>query len=188
MRTSALLRVLGLAVALVPATARADAGLPPHAAGRAGPVVPDVPGLPPAEVADLLEGRGAGLARVADVLGYPGPRHVLDAWSAGQLSLEPAQVARIEAIFAAMAREAQGLGARVVDAERALAAALQAEPAATRTVDAHVARIAALRGALRGVHLRAHLETRAVLDPAQLARYAELRGQAPRGGGAGHGH
>jgi hypothetical protein len=43
--------------------------------------------------------------------------------------------------------------------------------------------IAELQGRLRAVHLSAHLETRALLNPDQIARYEQLRGygdqQAP---------
>jgi Spy/CpxP family protein refolding chaperone len=183
----ALLAVLAVLAALGLPTPPAEGGAASPVAGSAAHP-PEVPGLAPAEVAQLLEGRGMGLARVADVLGYPGPRHVLDAWAAGQLALAPAQASRVEAIFATMAADARRLGAQVVDAEQALARALRDGGIDPSAVDAHAARIGALRGALRAVHLRAHLETRAALDPAQLARYAELRAPAREAGGAGHGH
>jgi Spy/CpxP family protein refolding chaperone len=113
---------------------------------------------------------------------------VLDAWDAGQLSLSHEQSARIQEISRAMAREAQRLGALVLDAERSLGSLFQNGGIDPATVRARVEQIAALRGELRVVHLRAHLETRALLDPQQLARYAEVRGYATLGGQPRQGH
>ena len=143
---------------------------------------PDVPGLGADEVAELLEGRGMGQARVAEVQGYPGPRHVLDAWGGGTLSLSSDQVTRVQEIARTMGSEARRVGGLVLDSERELALAFQNGGIDATSLRMRVERIAALRGELRTVHLRAHLETRAVLDPAQIARYAELRGHAPDGG------
>jgi hypothetical protein len=127
-------------------------------------------------------------ARVADVQGYPGPRHVLDAWGAGQLALSSEQAARVQEIVRTMASEARRVGGLVLGAERELALAFQTGAIDATSLRARVDRIAALRGELRAVHLRAHLETRAALDPAQIARYAELRGHGPGGGPPRHGH
>jgi hypothetical protein len=157
---------------------------------RASGAEPRIPGLEPEEVRALLQGEGMGQARVADVQGYPGPRHVLQAWTAGRLPLSDAQLTRIQAIAGAMDAEAHRLGRLVLDAEEELALAFGAGRIDVTDLEARVGRIAALRGALRTAHLRAHLATRAALDRAQLARYAEYRG-APAGAGAphsGHGH
>ena len=87
-----------------------------------------------------------------------------------------------------MASEARRLGGLVLDTERELALAFRNGVIDATNLQARVDRIAAIRGELRTVHLRAHLETRAVLDPAQVARYAELRGYAPAGEAPRHGH
>lgn len=176
--------------ALAPVTARAEPAAPPNAL-----VAPDrdaacgeTPGLDPDEVAELRDGRGRSQARVAEVLGHPGPRHVLEAWSAGQLPLADAQVARIRQIAAAMTADAQRAGGLVLGAERELALAFRDGRIDEPGLRTRVGRIAELRGELRAVHLRAHLATRALLDPAQLARYAALRGHAPGAGPHRHGH
>lgn len=49
-------------------------------------------GLSSEEIKELREGRGMGLARAAELNGYPGPRHVLDAADAGKLSLSGEQL------------------------------------------------------------------------------------------------
>jgi hypothetical protein len=129
-----------------------------------------------------------GQARVAEVQGYPGPRHVLEAWAAGQLPLTDAQVAEVRRIAAAMTAEARRTGDLVLDAERELARAFGDGAIDEAGVGEQVQRVARLRGELRAVHLRAHLATRAVLDAGQLARYAQLRGYAPAPAPHRHGH
>ena len=178
-------------IALLPLIGQAESGgpapgavVPPHA-GAPGP---EIPGLAADEIAGLRRGDGAGQARVADVQGYPGPAHVLQASEAGQLLLSTDQIARVREIHRAMAGEARRLGSRVLDAEQDLAQALRSGAIEEAGLQARVEHIAALRGELRAVHLRAHLRTRAVLDPGQLARYAELRGYAPAGSQPGHRH
>jgi Spy/CpxP family protein refolding chaperone len=175
--------MLAMAVVLPPVFARAESPPPQPARPAASHHAPGVNGAGPEmgidDEEELRQGAGMGQARVAELHGYPGPRHVLGAWRAGELPLRGEQSARIEAIREAMAREAHRLGAQVLDAERALADAFRSGRIDAPTLQADVDRIAALRGALRAVHLRAHLETRAVLDPDQLARYAELRDRAP---------
>jgi hypothetical protein len=43
-------------------------------------------------------------------------------------------------------------------------------------LDAIMAALGKLQGQLRGIHLAAHLETKALLNDHQIARYNELRG------------
>ena len=192
MRTSLMTGGLLALIALLPQTVHAQSGAPTPSPGILAPhhnaPGPEIPGLGADEVAELLDGRGMGQARVAELQGYPGPRHVLDAWDAGKLPLSSEQATRVQEIARAMASEARRLGALVLDTERELALAFGNGVIDATNLRARVERIAALRGELRAVHLRAHLETRALLDPAQIARYAELRGHAPDGGSPRHGH
>jgi hypothetical protein len=183
--------LLALAALLPPTAYAGSAGpAPPSSAvsSHRGAAVSEIPGLAADEIIELREGHGMGQARVAEVQGYPGPRHVLEAWVAGQLPLSTDQATHIQAIADIMARDASRVGGLVLDAERELARAFSSGAISATTLRARVDRIAALRGELRAVHLRAHLETRAALDPAQIARYAELRGYAPAGGPPRHGH
>ena len=46
--------------------------------------------------------------------------------------------------------------------------------------------VAVTQGILRETHLKYHLSTAALLDPAQMVKYAELRGYG--GGSGGHSH
>src|SRR5262249_3082774 len=66
-----------------------------------------VRGLSPGEIDDLRAGRGMGLARPAELNGYPGPRHVLDAAAAGHMPMTPEQHTAVQQIFDAMSAAAQ---------------------------------------------------------------------------------
>ena len=134
----------------------------------------DIKALSANEVADLLGGRGMGLARAAELNRYPGPMHVLELKDL--LGLTEAQRDAVQASFARMRAQAQALGAEIIDRERTLDAAFRQQTvSAEQLVDATAA-IAALQGRLRAVHLAAHLETRALLTPHQVAQYGRLRG------------
>ena len=159
-----------LLIVLAPAAAFAQHGSP-YRAQQAG-----ARGLSSQEIDDLTAGRGMGLARAAELNGYPGPRHVLDAARSGQLALTPEQQAGVQQVFDAMEREAKRLGARMVADEQALEAAFRGGALTDTELSGRVTRLAAMHGELRQVHLRAHLETRALLTAAQVARYDEVRG------------
>jgi hypothetical protein len=133
-------------------------------------------GLTENEVSELRQGRGMGLARAAELNGYPGPRHVLDAVRAERLQLTPDQAHKVQRIFAAMSSEAQRLGNMVLTEEGALEEAFRKGAISEADLLARVGRIAALQGDLRAVHLRAHLQTRALLSKQQIQRYDQLRG------------
>ena len=75
-----------------------------------------------------------------------------------------------------MQREAQELGAEIVERERALGEAFIERTISERELNDQTNAIAELQGRLRAVHLRAHLELTAHLDGAQIDRYAQLRG------------
>jgi Spy/CpxP family protein refolding chaperone len=138
--------------------------------------------LSPAEVDDLLAGRGMGFAKAAELNHYPGPRHVLDLGES--LALTPGQRVRTERLFAGVQAAAQELGRRLVAAEAALDALFAAGRADEAAVADRVGEVARLEGELRRVHLSAHLEMRRLLAPEQVALYDRLRGYAPAADGA----
>jgi hypothetical protein len=165
-------RALGLvatALLLVPQVAWPQAHQP-----YAGLQDRPVKALSPQETADLRAGRGMGLALAAELNGYPGPLHVLEL--ARELGLSDAQQASVGRLFEAMKSEAVALGEKVVAAEAELDRRFADRSITGASLDEDVRTIAALRGALRAAHLRYHLAMVEVLSPAQVARYAELRG------------
>lgn len=145
----------------------------------------EIRGLTPKEIEDLREGRGMGLARAAELNGYPGPSHVLDAVEAGQFHLSPEQISAVRQLFNAMSDEARRLGDTILKEEQALEAAFRRGTISEPELRQRLARVATLYGELRAVHLRTHLETRALLTEHEIQRYNQLRGYA--GAEAGHG-
>jgi hypothetical protein len=141
------------------------------------------------EVADLLAGRGLGMAKAGELNHYPGPMHVLEL--ADHLGLTAEQKRAVEASFERMSAAAKPLGAELVEREGALDRDFAEGGITSERLAAATAAIAELQGRLRAVHLSAHLETRAVLTADQIARYDALRGYADAGPApahAGHGH
>ncbi len=143
-------------------------------------------GLLPQEVQGLTKGEGMALALAAEANGYPGPRHLLDAATAGQLELRPGQREAIQRIYDRMLAEAVAKGQDILQAEANLALRFRhahIDEAALRDL---VDRIGRLRADLRFIHLRTHLETKALLTPEQLARYNTLRGYDAGAGSGQH--
>lgn len=136
----------------------------------------EIRGLSNEEISDLRQGRGMGRARAAELNGYPGPRHVLDAVRAGLLALTPEQTRKAEQLFDGMATEAQRLGDQILREEQSLEGEFRAGRISEAELDARTFRIAALEGKLRAVHLRAHITMRAVLSASEIQRYNTLRG------------
>src|SRR5262245_58316557 len=63
----------------------------------------EIKALSPEEIRDLAEGRGMGLAKAAELNGYPGPSHVLEL--AAPLRLTAEQRAATQALFQRMQGE-----------------------------------------------------------------------------------
>ena len=145
----------------------------------------DIKALSPQEIADLTAGRGMGLAKAAELNGYPGPAHVLEMGAA--LDLTADQRKQTEALFAKMQARAIAVGSELIDEERALDAKFAAHTVSADELARSLARIATLQRDLREVHLHAHLDQNALLTPAQIAHYNELRGYATSSGEA-HSH
>ena len=151
----------------------------------------DIKALSAREVADLLAGRGMGMARAAELNGHPGPMHVLELRD--RLGLTPEQEAAVRASFARMEAAAKPLGAELGERERALDRAFAEGAVTADAVRSMAAAIGDLQGRLRAVHLAAHVETRAVLTDAQVRAYDALRGYSHMEGTFGrhdgaHGH
>jgi len=126
------------------------------------------------ETSALFGGEGMGFALAAELNGVPGPKHVLEL--AAELGLDADQVARVEALRAAMSGEAVRLGRELVDAEVALDRAFAHGEAPPEHVRELIRAAGDLRTRLRETHLLAHLETARVLSDEQITLYGELRG------------
>jgi len=181
-----MLRTAALVSAAISAGACSYA-LSAHAAelGYAGQQSRPIKALSDADIEALRNGDGMGLAKPAELNGYPGPRHVLALTR--ELGLDNRQIAEVTAIRDRMTATAKPLGAELIERERVLDQLFAHGEIDPDRLRAGTAAIAELQGRLRTVHLAAHLETRSVLSAHQVIQYATLRGYAS-GAGSGHDH
>ncbi len=165
-------------IAMIALLALAAMSVPPAsisaADGYTGQQTRAIKALASEEVQDLLAGRGMGLAKAGELNHYPGPAHVIELRD--KLDLTPGQLSAVQASFERMSAAAKPLGAELIERERALDRAFADGTVTGDALAAATAAIGALQGRLRAVHLVAHLETRSVLTPVQIARYDALRG------------
>jgi Spy/CpxP family protein refolding chaperone len=140
----------------------------------AGQQTRSIKALSDEDIAALRKGEGMGLAKAAELNGYPGPAHVRTLGK--QLRLSDDQLARITAIFDRMSAAAKSLGAEMIEREQTLDQLFVKGEITPERLASETTAIGELNGRLRAVHLAAHLETRALLGPQQLALYQQLRG------------
>ncbi|MEM0962428.1 MAG: hypothetical protein AAGK21_07850 [Bacteroidota bacterium] len=138
-------------------------------------------GLSADDVRGLLTGGGLGMARPAELNGYPGPLHVIEL--AEPLQLTDEQLETAQQLREAMLAEAVPLGRQLVDAEQALDAVFAAGDATEADIEQAVSHAASVHARLRAVQLRTHLAMRDALTDDQLRAYGRLRGHASPAGG-----
>ncbi len=142
------------------------------------------------DVQELLAGQGMGLAKAAELNGYPGPAHVIEHGTA--LRLSPSQLEASRALMQRHQAQAREIGARLLEAERALDQAFALRSIDEKQLARLTAEAARLQGELRAEHLRTHLAQASLLDAGQIQRYAQLRGYAgaegPPAAGPSHPH
>jgi hypothetical protein len=154
--------------------------------GYSGQESREIKALSAEETVDLLAGRGMGAARAAELNHFPGPAHVLELRE--QLGLSAEQIRAVQEIFDRMSAAAKPLGVEILTAERRLDDGFASGSIVPDILRAETAAIAELQGKLRAVHLTAHLETRVLLSPEQIARYDALRGYTGGPGPPPHDH
>ena len=124
------------------------------------------------QIADLKAGPGFALA--AELNGHPGPIHVLEL--ADSLDLSDQQRAKMQELLTARKAEAIPLGERLIAQEEDLDRQFANKTITPASLAAATGAIGITHAALRQAHLKYHLSTVEVLTPAQVQRYAELRG------------
>lgn len=140
----------------------------------AGEQARDIKSLSEREAADLLAGQGMGLAKAAELNGYPGPAHVLE--HADALGLSARQLGATQALMTGHKARARALGQELVAAERALDEAFRTRRIDAAALSGLTAEIGRKQAQLREEHLRTHLAQTALLDASQVEHYSELRG------------
>jgi hypothetical protein len=165
---------LALQVVATPTEPLRAQALVPTPGPYAGQQHSSVRGLTEEEIAGYREARGMGLARPADINGFPGPLHVLEL--ADALELSDGQRGSVQALYEQMRADAVALGEEFLGQYGALELAFRDGTITPESLDQRAAELGRLDGALRAAHLRYHLLTKAVLTPEQLADYRRLRG------------
>ncbi len=126
------------------------------------------------DITELEKGEGWGLAKPAELNGYPGPAHVLE--FADKLNLDGGQKRKVEKTFQAMRSEAVELGKALVAAELALDEAFRSGGITSDVLAEKLTAAGKIRAALRATHLNAHLRITPLLNDEQKHTYASLRG------------
>ena len=129
------------------------------------------------DVQSLQNGTGeafGGIAKLAELNGYPGPRHVLDI--AQELQLTDRQRMEIELIYQNMSNNAKSIGSAIIAVEQDMDEAFANKTITEEDLIALLDKSANLYGQLRFVHLSAHLDTAQIITTEQIQMYNEMRG------------
>ena len=153
--------------------------LTPTPGPYAGQQHSSIPGLTEEEIASYREARGMGLARPADINGYPGPLHALE--QADALALTDEQRRAIQSLYDQMRTEASAIGEEFLGQYGGLELAFRNGTITPEALSEITGEIGRIEGALRATHLKYHLATRVILTTDQIGAYMKLRGYANEG-------
>ena len=137
----------------------------------------DIKSLSDNDVQSLQNGTGeafGGMAKLAELNGYPGPRHVLD--MASELQLTDRQRIEIEMIYQNMFNKAKSIGAAIIAIEQDMDEAFANKTITQENLKLMLDKSADLYGQLRFVHLSAHLDAVQMLTIEQVQMYKTMRG------------
>lgn len=126
------------------------------------------------DIEQLQQGGGWGLAKPAELNGFPGPLHLLEL--VHEIELSEAQEIAINKLYEEMRSEAIMAGEMYLQAEFALDEAFESGIVNPDLLEKLLNESAEALASLRLVHLSAHLATKPLLTPQQVQRYNELRG------------
>jgi len=143
----------------------------------AGQELRDIKSLSDDDIQSLQNGTGeafGGMAKLAELNGYPGPRHALDMSS--ELQLTDLQKMEIERIYQNMSNNAKSIGAVIIDIEQDMDGAFANKTITQENLKLMLDKSADLYAQLRFVHLSAHLDTIQMLTIEQVQMYNTMRG------------
>lgn len=143
-------------------------------ASDAGQEKRDIKALSADDIKQHLTGAGMGYARAAELNNHPGPMHALEL--ADKLALTPEQRTAAEKLMAEHKAGARAIGAKFIEAERALDQLFASGKVSEAALAQHVREVAALQGEYRLSHLETHRRLRPLLTEKQVHLYAQLRG------------
>jgi hypothetical protein len=130
--------------------------------------------LSTADIKDLRNGAGWGLAKAAELNGVPGPVHLLE--MKNEISLSADQIKQIEGLYREMKSQAIPLGLELIELENKLNKQFASNTITESSLKTQLEKIAQVRSQLRFVHLSAHLKTPEILSHQQIQLYKKLRG------------
>ena len=131
------------------------------------------------DIEGLLVGAGTpfgGMAKPAELNGYPGPRHVLDAYDSGEFELMNEQYEQIKILYEEMKTSAIELGEKIIDIEKTIDDGFTSKTITEEFLQEKVLESANHYGQLRFIHLKYHLLMVDILTAQQVEIYNELRG------------
>jgi hypothetical protein len=134
----------------------------------------EIKSLSKADIEELINGRGWGLAKAAELNGVPGPIHLLEMQK--EIKLTSKQIQRSEAIFQEMKQKAIKSGVKLIDLERELNRHFANKTITDQLLFDLLDKIAKTYKKLRYIHLSAHLKTPNILTSDQILLYNKLRG------------
>lgn len=144
------------------------------ASSYAGQQQREIKSLSANEQRGLLEGQGMGLAKAAELNGYPGPMHTLELAAALKLSDE--QKTKTQVLMLRHKTAVKALGKQLVELERQLDSAFFEKRITPEQLTQMTQRIGQLQARIRAEHLETHLQQTTLLNANQIALYSELRG------------
>jgi hypothetical protein len=129
------------------------------------------------DILSLQSGTGevyGGLAKSAELNGYPGPRHVLDL--ASELNMTEEQQIGIEVIYNNMRNQAVPVGLQIIEIEKQVENSFANNTIREQSLQMLLDLSSHLYGQLRYIHLSSHLKVMDALTPQQVNTYNEIRG------------
>ena len=136
--------------------------------------------LSPEDIESLQTGTGdafGGMAKLAELNGYPGPRHVLDL--ANELELNNKQKANISTIYDNMKKKAVVLGQEILNIEKIANEGFMNKTITDYQMKQLIFKSSQIYGQLRYTHLITHLKILDIPTPEQVNLYNNLRGYSP---------
>jgi len=126
------------------------------------------------EIGGYLAGKGMGLAKSAELNQFPGPKHVMEL--SQELSLSKSQIEETKNIYEAMKGKAIGYGQQLIIKEEEIEGLFSKNSVTPQILERVLSESAEIKSKLRGAHLIAHIEQKAVLTKRQIILYDTLRG------------
>ncbi len=172
---------VGASVVLKPADSNSAAAVKKAGSDLQSPYIEqesrDIKSLSDKDIEALELGSGtafSGLAKPAELSGYPGPKHVLE--MKDELDLPSSQRQEVTELFERMNDEAKRLGAQIITIEAKISEEFTGKTADPKSLKALLTKSASLYGQLRLTHLGAHLDMMDILNKKQINEYIALRG------------